>query len=89
MKKCRKQALIVEHLVAYKLHPRYQGEHLTQKQMEDVCEYLITEDPSFVAMLISYQAEADPFPPSFFLAASISMEDDYMVEGSCEMWRAA
>jgi len=41
--------------------------------MEDVCEYLITKDPSFVAMLISYQTEAAPFAPSFFLDASISM----------------
>jgi len=33
----------------------------------------VTKDPSFVVMLISYQAEAAPFPPSFFLGASISM----------------
>ena len=74
VKKCCKQALTIEHLIAYKLHQRYQGEHLTQKQMEDVCEYLITEeDPSFVAMLISYQDEAAPLPLSFLLDASTSM----------------
>ena len=72
MKKCCKQTLTIEHLVVYKLYPHYQGEHLTRKQMEKVCEYLITEDSSFVAILISYQAEAAPFPPSFFLEASIN-----------------
>jgi len=42
--------------------------------MKDVCENLISKDPSFVAMLISYQTEAAPFQPSFFLDASISMK---------------
>ncbi|KAK2155051.1 hypothetical protein LSH36_250g00051 [Paralvinella palmiformis] len=36
MKKFCKQALTIEHLVAYKLHPLYQSEYLIQKQMEDV-----------------------------------------------------
>ncbi|KAK2146527.1 hypothetical protein LSH36_602g01037 [Paralvinella palmiformis] len=51
VKKCCKQALTIEHLVAYKLHPRYQGGHLTQKQMEDVCEYFITKDTTFVVSM--------------------------------------
>ena len=41
--------------------------------MEDVCEYIITKDSSFVAMLINYQTDAAPFPPSFFLDASTSV----------------
>ena len=36
-------------------------------------EDVITKDPIFVAVLISYQAEPAPFPRSFFLDASINM----------------
>ncbi|KAK2145523.1 hypothetical protein LSH36_676g00018 [Paralvinella palmiformis] len=70
VKKHCNQALTIEHLVPYKLHPRYQyqGEHLTKKQVEDIYEYLITDDSSFMATLISFQAA--PFPQSFSVDAS-------------------
>jgi len=73
-----------EHLVAYKLHPRYQGEHLTQKQMEDVCEYLITSREMWCTTWLCRTGTSVIVSSWFF---SIHWEDFsslYFVTGSSE-----
>lgn len=67
-----KQAITTEHLVAYKLHPKYRGEKLTADQQEEVNNYLIQKDASFIESVISFQAKAAPFPPSFFTDNAIN-----------------
>jgi hypothetical protein len=67
------KAVLPEHLVAYTLHPKYQGELLTPDQLEIVNKWVISKDPNFIATLISYQAKSMPFPVSYFSDAAVQV----------------
>ena len=54
------------HLVAFLFHPKYLGARLTLEQIETVKEWLICKDEAFLPAAITFQAEATPFPASFF-----------------------
>ena len=57
------------HLVAYMFHPKYLGAaRRTLEQVETVKEWLICKDEAFLPAAIAFQAEATPFPTSFFTA---------------------
>ena len=63
-----KQALAVEHLVAYKLHPKYRGSLLRDDRLTSVNGYLANHDDSntYIATLIAFDAKANPFPAVYF-----------------------
>ena len=56
------------HLVAYMFHPKCLGAGLTLEHIETVKEWLICKDEAFLPAAIAFQAEATPFPASFFTA---------------------
>lgn len=66
-------AIRVEHLVAYTLHPKYQGQKLSTEQLDDVNKWLVNKDPCFITTLISFQAKAAPFPDSYFAEHAVNM----------------
>ena len=63
-----KQALAVEHLVAYKLHPKYRGSLLRDDRLTSVNDYPASHDDSYmyIATLIAFDAKANPFPAVYF-----------------------
>ena len=74
-----KQAITTEHLVAYHIHPRYQGEKLTPAQRIQVTEWMA--DRELLQPFISLQAQESPFPKTFFAESVRSMEP-------CTWWKA-
>jgi len=48
------QAILPEHLTAYKLHPEYQRTKLSAAQGEVVNEFLVSKNPTFIAEMITY-----------------------------------
>ena len=68
------EAILPCHLVAYMLHPKYAGEHLTKTQIEVAKEWLVTRNETFLTPVISFQAQAEPFPASFFKAVAREMK---------------
>ncbi|KAK2154240.1 hypothetical protein LSH36_273g01012 [Paralvinella palmiformis] len=52
-----KQAILPEHLTAYKLDPEYQGVKLSAAQTEAVNEFLVSKNSTFIAELITFQAK--------------------------------
>ena len=62
-----KQAILPEHLTAYKLYPEYQGAKLSATQTEVVNEFLMSKNPTFIAELITFQAKSAPYPKRFLL----------------------
>lgn len=67
------KAILPEHLVAYTLHPKFQGEMLVAKQFEEVNNWIIAKNPSFIATFIAYQAKSSPFPASYFCDAAVQV----------------
>ena len=61
-------AILPCHLAAYMLHPKYAGENLSTAQIEVAKGWLIERNESFLVPAISFQAQAEPFPASFFRA---------------------
>ena len=61
-----KQAVQTCHLVAYKLHPKYQGALLSDDQHEGANQSVLKKNPEFFSVSISFHAKANPFPESFF-----------------------
>ena len=67
-----KQALAVEHLVAYKLHPKYRGSLLRDDRLTSVNDYIASHGDSYmymymyIATLIAFDAKANPFPAVYF-----------------------
>ena len=53
-------------LIAYMFHPKYLGAGMTLEQIETVKEWLICKDEAFLPATVAFQAEATPFPTSFF-----------------------
>ena len=51
------QAVLDEHLSAYKLLPLYRDTNLTRKQLGIVSEWILSHDSSFVTLVINYQAQ--------------------------------
>ena len=56
-----KQALAVEHLVAYKLHPKYRGSLLRDDRLTSVNDYLASRDDSYmyIATLVAFERESE------------------------------
>ena len=67
------QALTAEHFTAYKLHPKYQGRRLNDKQLAIVNEFLEQRDPDNIATLIALDAQSAPFPPVYFTESAKSI----------------
>lgn len=76
-------AITLEHLTAYMLHPKYRGEKLTMEQQQDVSTWLANRDPGFITSFISFQAKVAPFP-------SFSRSDQHLpthlVARCCSLW---
>ena len=53
-------------MLAYILHPQYNSTRLTKKQEEIAQNYAAELSPDFIPLIIAFQAEAEPFPKSFF-----------------------
>ena len=72
-------------------HPKYLGAGLTLEQIDTVKDWLICKDEAFLPAAIAFQAEAIPFPASFFTGQQSSdmveslgliitgLPDDFMV----------
>ena len=69
----KKQALTPEHLVAYTIHPKYQGQLLNGDEMEIVNQWLMDKNPEFISTIIAYRAKSMPFPHSFFTESAIEL----------------
>lgn len=54
------------HLAANLFHPDYMGQRLTLAQVETVKTWLMEKNPDFLATAVAFQAEAHPFPQSYF-----------------------
>ena len=67
-----KQAITVEHLVAYKLHPKYRGQDLTAQQETEVHDYLFNHNVAHIATLIAFDAKASPFPAAYFKEEAVA-----------------
>ena len=53
-------------------HLQHLGAGLTLEQIETVKEWLICKDEAFLPAAIAFQAEATPFPASFFTARGLA-----------------
>ncbi|KAK2166100.1 hypothetical protein LSH36_42g09129 [Paralvinella palmiformis] len=69
-----KQAILPEHLTAYKLHPEYQGAKLSAAQTEVMNEFLVSKYPTFISELITFQAKSSPYPKAIFTEAALSID---------------
>ncbi|KAK2154023.1 hypothetical protein LSH36_279g03145 [Paralvinella palmiformis] len=68
------KTITIEHLVAYELHPKYQGSNLDPEQMEDINRHhLFSQNQEFVPLVIAHQAKSSLFPASFFLDNTTQM----------------
>ena len=56
------------------LQPKYAGEHLSPTQIEIAKGWLVEQNKSFLVPAISFQAQAEPFPASFFRAEARGMK---------------
>ena len=72
-----KDAITPEHLTAYKLHPQYRGEKLTDEQRQDVSVWLVNRDPSFIASSL---------PWHLLLRRSNQHLPKHLVARSCGLW---
>ena len=73
VKKRFQDAITLEHLTAYMLHPKYTGERLTMEQQQYVSTRPINRDLDFITSFISFQAKAAPFSGSYFSREAISI----------------
>ena len=53
-------------MAAYMLHPKYCGQGMDIQDVETAKNWLMELNPDFLLAVISFQAEADPYPKSFF-----------------------
>lgn len=74
VRKRRDQAILPCHIVAYMLHPKYMGLGMDLQHAETARVWLAERNPEFLAAAISFQAEAPPYPESFFLPAARTMK---------------
>lgn len=58
------------HLAAYLFHPKYMGQQLSQTQVEQAKAWLISKSEDYLPAAIAFQAEAPPFPATFFTPAA-------------------
>ena len=75
------QAMTTEHLVAYKLHPKYQGKNLSLEQINAVHSYLMNIDASFMATLVAFEGQSTPFLTAYFSGVATAMSPT-------QWWRA-
>lgn len=61
------------HFLAYLLNPKYKGEGLSNNQKEIAHSWLVNKYPNSISLLIAYEAEAVPFPPTYFTASGRSI----------------
>lgn len=69
-----KQAILPEHLTAYKLHPEYQGAKLSAAQTDVVNDFLVSKNPAFITELITFQAKSAPYPKAFFTETALRID---------------
>lgn len=60
------QSITSIHLLAYLLHPSYNGENLSREEREQAEEWLRTRKPDFIPLFLSFLAKDAPFPASRF-----------------------
>jgi hypothetical protein len=58
------------HLAAYLFHPEYMGQQFSPAQVEQVKAWLISKSEDYHPATIAFQAEAPPFPATFFTPAA-------------------
>jgi len=73
VKKRYQQAILPCHLVTYMLHPKYMAEGMSLEEVEQAKDWLINRNEAFLAPAIAFQAEAAPYPPTFFRASARTM----------------
>ena len=61
-------------MVAYMLHPKYAGNDMDPEDAEVARVWLGEKNPEYLAAAISFQAEAHPYPKSFFLPTACEMK---------------
>ena len=74
VQKQKDQAILPCHMVAYMLHPKYAGNGMDPLDAEVARVWLREKNPEYLAAAISFQAEADPYPKSFFLPTAREMK---------------
>ena len=72
----REKAILPCHMVAYMLHPNYSGVGMDLQDVETAKDWLMELNPEYLAAAISFQAEATPYPKSFFQPAARTMKPD-------------
>ena len=72
----RNKAILPCHMVAYMLHPNYSGVGMDLQDVETAKDWLMELNPEYLAAAISFQAEATPYPKSFFQPAARTMKPD-------------
>lgn len=65
VKKRFEQAILPWHL-AYLLHPKYKGEHLSYEQKEQAREWLQKLNPSFLSYAMNFELKEKPFQSTLF-----------------------
>jgi len=55
------QAITSSHLLAYLLHPQYQGSSLSSKERDKALEYANNKYPHIVPTLMKFQGHSKPF----------------------------
>ena len=73
IKKRRAQAIQPCHMVAYMLHPKYSGQGMDSEDAESARAWLAEISQEYVAAAITFQAQASPYPQSFFQPAVLAM----------------
>ena len=66
VRKRRDKAILPCHMAAYMLHPKYCGQGMDIQDVETAKNWLMELNPDFLIAALSFQAEADPYPKSFF-----------------------
>ena len=74
VQKRKAQAILPCHMVAYMLHPKYAGNGMDPEDAEVARVWLGEKNPEYLAAAISFQAEAHPYPKSFFLPTAREMK---------------
>ena len=70
------------HFLAYLLHPKYKGEHLSYEQREKAREWLQKINPSFLSYVLKFELQEGPFQRTLF-----SEEVIWTIDAN-EWWRS-
>ena len=66
VKKRFEKSILPCHFLAYFLHPKYKGEHLSYEQKEKAKEWLPKINPSFLSYILNFELQDSHFSEHCF-----------------------